>query len=678
MGLLNPLLLMLAGAAAVPLLLHLLQRHQGPRVVFPALRYLRRAEKESARRIRLRQILLMLLRIAAVLLIAFAAARPFVGFGGAGHSPTAVVIVLDNSMSTAAVEGERRVLDDLKARALETLEAAGPDDRFWLLRAGQPDEPALIGDAAQTALRVRETEPSAAAADVGGALARARTILAAGAEGRAAEIHLLTDLQAGSFAAPLPADSSAPPVVLWHPGIAAPANRAVAQVEVGGGMAPIAGQRTSIAVAIADPSVAGERRGPPDPAEAQVDVRLMIDGRLMAAAAAPPGAVALLSLPARPTGVLTGRVEIDADALHADDRRYFATRVQPPPAVALSGTEPFIADALEVLAEAGRVLRGGSSADVAILSGAQGAPSYAARTALVIVPPANPTELAAVNRRMADAGIPWRYDAPTTGEARFAEAQPDPLLRGFADARVRQLYPLSSATATETDSVLIRLADGSPWAVRGTRANGGGYVLLGSPLSPEASTLPTSALMLPLLDRITGAWSLALPPRTEAVPGDEIALPSGTEVVERPDGTRDSVNAASTYRFGTEPGVYRLLRRDSVVAAFAVNPPAAESDLSRLDGDGLDALLPGWTLHATTSGGAWRRVMYRERLGTELWRPLLLALLLILVAETIVAASGRARHAGTSSSPADAGGITTDGGAPESRTEARTAEADAG
>jgi hypothetical protein len=83
MGLLNPLLLLLAGAAAVPLLLHLLQRHQGPRVVFPALRYLRRAEKESARRIRLRQILLMLLRMAAVLLLALAAARPFTGFGGA-------------------------------------------------------------------------------------------------------------------------------------------------------------------------------------------------------------------------------------------------------------------------------------------------------------------------------------------------------------------------------------------------------------------------------------------------------------------------------------------------------------------------------------------------------------------------------------------------------------------
>ncbi|HEX2166542.1 MAG TPA: BatA domain-containing protein [Longimicrobiales bacterium] len=645
MGLLNPLLLLLAAAAAVPLLLHLLQRHQGPRVIFPALRYLRRAEKESARRIRLRQILLMLLRIAAVLLIAFAAARPFVGFGGAGHSPTAVVIVLDNSMSTAAVEGERRVLDRLEARALETLEAAGPDDRFWLLRAAQPDDPALIGDAAVTALRVRETEPSAGTADIAAALARAAAILAAGAEGRAAEIHLLTDLQAASFDARLPADSSMLPVVLWHPGTEPPVNRAVADVQVGGGMAPISGQRTTVAIAVTG-ETGGERSAEAEPGDTvgdPVDVRLLVNGRLMAAAAASSGAVALLSLPAPETGVMTGSAEIDADALHADDRRYFAARVQPPPTVALSRAAPFIADALDVLAEAGRIRRASTNADVAILPAAEGATAPGPETALVALPPSTPTELAAANRRLNEAGIPWRYDAPAAGEARFAPDQPDPLLRGLADARIRQLYPLTRTTEGRTDSVLIRLADGSPWAVRGTRANGGAYVLLGSPLSEQASTVPTSALMLPLLDRLTGAWSLALPPRSDAAPGQEIALPAATTVVERPDGTRDSIAGATTYRFGAEPGIYRILEDDSIVAAYAVNPPAAESDLARLEEDDLEAYLPGWALHVTTSDGAWRRAVYRERLGTELWRPLLLLLLIILAAETLIAASGRGR-----------------------------------
>ncbi|HSK21013.1 MAG TPA: VWA domain-containing protein [Longimicrobiales bacterium] len=670
MGLLNPLLLLLAGAAAVPLLLHLLQRHQGPRVIFPALRYLRRAEKESARRIRLRQILLMLLRIAAVLLLALAAARPFTGFGGAGHSPTAVVIVLDNSMSTAAVEGERRVLDELKARALEMLEAAGPDDRFWLLRAGVPDEPALIGDAAATALRVRETEPSAAAADVNTALARATAILAAGAEGRAAEIHLLTDLQEASFAGPLPADSGAPPVVLWHPGSAPPTNRAVVAVEVGGGMAPIAGQRTTVAV-----STAGETEDTDTTAAGRADVRLVIDGRLMAAATTRPGAVALLSLPARPAGVLTGSVDIDADALHADDRRFFAARVQPPPAVALSGGEPFITDALDVLAEAGRIRRVSGDSDVAFLPGAEGASARGARTALIILPPVSPTELTAVNRRLADAGVGWRYEAPTAGEARFAAEQSDPLLRALPDARVRQLYPLARNGGSDADSVLIRLEDGSPWAVRGTRTNGGTYVLLGSPLTAEASTLPTSAVMLPLLDRITGAWTLSEAPRTDAVPGQEIALASGSRVVERPDGTRDDVTGATSYRFGGEPGVYRVLRGDSTLAAFAVNPPAAESDLSRLQESEMETLLPGWTVHGTTSDGAWRRAVFRERLGRELWRPLLIALLLVLASETLLAASGRVRRARAPTAGAE--GVQADPGTP-APPDTRPAGADAG
>lgn len=59
MGLLTPALLALGAAAIVPLVLHLFQRHQGPRLVFPALRYLQRAEKDHARQIKLRQLLLL-------------------------------------------------------------------------------------------------------------------------------------------------------------------------------------------------------------------------------------------------------------------------------------------------------------------------------------------------------------------------------------------------------------------------------------------------------------------------------------------------------------------------------------------------------------------------------------------------------------------------------------------
>ncbi|HEX9108326.1 MAG TPA: BatA domain-containing protein, partial [Longimicrobiales bacterium] len=359
MGFLSPLLLVIAAALAVPVLLHLFQRHQGPRMVFPALRYLRRAEKESARRIKLRQLLLLALRVAAVLLVAMAAARPFVRAGGIGHEPTAAVIVLDNSLSTGLVVGDRRVLDDLKQRALELVAQAAPDDRFWVIRAGSPADPAVPGDASAAAERIRSTELSAGAADMDAAILRARSLLAGGAEKRAPEIDLVSDLQASGFPRPLPAGGSAPPLVAWVPDADVPPNAGIGDVEVGGGLAPRAGERSTV-----DARIVGSRKD-------SVGVRLTLDGRTTAAGHAAVGATVILPFPPRVAGLATGWVDLDADALRGDDRRYFAVAVQPPPLVALTAPEPFADAALGVLTDAGRIRRGDAgSADVVLAPGA--------------------------------------------------------------------------------------------------------------------------------------------------------------------------------------------------------------------------------------------------------------------------------------------------------------------
>src|SRR3712207_4904832 len=117
MQFLAPLWLALAGAAAVPLLLHLLRKRIGTRVEFPAVRYLARAEQENSAKLRLRNWLLMALRVLAVLLVALAAARPVADVRTASHAPAALAVVLDNSLSTTAVAQGRPVLDALRAEA---------------------------------------------------------------------------------------------------------------------------------------------------------------------------------------------------------------------------------------------------------------------------------------------------------------------------------------------------------------------------------------------------------------------------------------------------------------------------------------------------------------------------------------------------------------------------------
>src|ERR1700712_497576 len=123
MTFLAPLYLLLGAAAAVPLLLHLLRRNITTQVDFPAARYLERAEQEHSRSLRLRNLLLMLLRVLLVLALAIAAARPFVRGIGVGHGPSALAVVLDNSLSTTAVVGGAPVFDRLRDAALRLLTA---------------------------------------------------------------------------------------------------------------------------------------------------------------------------------------------------------------------------------------------------------------------------------------------------------------------------------------------------------------------------------------------------------------------------------------------------------------------------------------------------------------------------------------------------------------------------
>lgn len=631
MGFLNPLWLLLGAAVAVPLILHLLQRHQGPRVIFPAVRYLRRAEREHARKIKLRQLLLMLLRVAALALIAVAAARPFLRSGGAGHEPTAVVIILDNSMSSSLVRGERRVLDELKDRALATLARAGADDRFWLLRAGAAWEPALPGDAVTTAARVRETVATAASADLVASISRAQTILQQAAGGRAPEIQLLSDLQSSNWRGE--AARGAAPLIVWSPRYETVTNAAIAAVEVGGGLAPRARERSAVVVEIAG-----------DSTRDSLNLRLHIGGRTMGAGIGRPGSSVVIPFPAQPAGLLTGWVELDADALRADDRRYFVATIAPPPTVTLTGSAPFIADALAVLSEAGRIRTANAAANVLIAPAGAGTEGAGTR-GVVIVPPETALELPATNRRLAALGINWRYESAAPGEARFLRRGNDELERSLANVRVLQSYRLLPAARNPRDSVLLRLQDGSAWAVQGERARGGRFVLLASPLTPAASTLPTSVAMIPLIDRATGIWVAPAAARAEARPGELMSLPSGATTIVNPDGTRDTVRAGQPHHAGTQPGAYRVLQGGSMIAAYVVNPPAVESLLRRASDERIARALPDWKVEFADDADSWDDEIFDRRLGYEFWRLLVIVLLVVLAVEAIVAATGRVQTA---------------------------------
>jgi hypothetical protein len=156
--------LALAGlaAAAGPVLIHLLNRRIFRRIDWAAMDFLLEASRRSKAFLRLRDLLLMALRMAAVALFGFAVARPFLSTGGAAATsgPVHAILVLDNSMSMGRERlGGATLLDDARARAAEFIEQLPTGSRISVLPlCGSPTGTSL------DAYRVKEDALEAVAA----------------------------------------------------------------------------------------------------------------------------------------------------------------------------------------------------------------------------------------------------------------------------------------------------------------------------------------------------------------------------------------------------------------------------------------------------------------------------------------------------------------------------------
>ena len=147
MSLLTWQLFAIGGAlAAVPILIHLLSRRKVRRVRWAAMDWLLAAMKRHQRRLRLENWLILLLRVAAILLLGLALARPILSDGiGLVSQKRSVYLVLDTSYSTQAKLDARAVIDRVKHEADLVLKSVGPDDATALLVTNDPDEDATSG-----------------------------------------------------------------------------------------------------------------------------------------------------------------------------------------------------------------------------------------------------------------------------------------------------------------------------------------------------------------------------------------------------------------------------------------------------------------------------------------------------------------------------------------------------
>ncbi|MCI0343767.1 MAG: BatA domain-containing protein [Planctomycetales bacterium] len=127
-------------AASLPILIHLLARRRFKRVSWAAMEFLRRALQKTQRRMRIENLLLLVLRTAAVALLALALARPVLTqvpvLAGFGEEERTVFLAVDTSMSMGVRSGPRgaeTAMDRAKALAGEILSGLKARDEVYLL-----------------------------------------------------------------------------------------------------------------------------------------------------------------------------------------------------------------------------------------------------------------------------------------------------------------------------------------------------------------------------------------------------------------------------------------------------------------------------------------------------------------------------------------------------------------
>ncbi|QDT53173.1 hypothetical protein Pan44_11890 [Caulifigura coniformis] len=678
MGLLSPLYLLGLTALALPILFHLVRRTPKGRQDFSSLMFLQPTPPILTRRSRLDQLLLLLLRLAALALLAFAFGRPFLResatlpFDAVPGRRLALLVDTSASMRRGdlmlhARRAVENVLDDL-----------GPDDELSLYVFGDrcrrligPSEIEASAGSDKSAVvksRLPEVVPDWTAGDLGGALVMVAGELDSSTDvdqsAADPEIIVITDAQQGNRIEALQAFEWPPRVrVSVLPVLLKETTNAQVTLLESVDNGPAADPRVRIASSA-------------DSTKEEFKVRWDAPGvsanSVFASAYVPPGQSRVVKLPRPEASVTADRVVLEGDDQQFDNTWYVAPPRKEKLALLYVGDDD-VADAngqryyLE-LAIAGDPLR---EVTITRVSAATDLADSEAR--LVVVNGALPKDLespfhahveaggvvlfAPATREQAEAALAgWKGVSLQETQAPRREGQfsllgqidfTHPLFTAFANPRYSDFTKIHFWTrwAVEVESgdgptVIARFDDGSP-AVMERRLGKGRQIFLAASWRPDDSQLALSSKFVPLVGALMDlaygrSGNLAGVAINEPVPLTEWRGSKAVAVIA-PEGKRtDLADGATEFRETSQPGIYRLVYGVEELP-FAVNMAASESNTAPMDVAQLGQLGVRMGVEKTRLERAEAIRQQRDvelEARQKLWRWGIILLLGVLIVET--------------------------------------------
>ncbi len=704
MTFLNPLLLLGLAAAAIPLIIHLFNFRRPRKIDFSSLAFLKELQKSTMQRVRIKQILLLLLRMLAIACLALAFARPTLmsGLGGAlgKRASTSMAIVVDNSRSMQLRDAQGAFLDQAQEVASALVEQTSAGDEVFILTTSTSDMQTTPFKLSNLALDAIDDIQIAPAASRLSDAWRVATEHLKEASNLNKEIYLISDLQKKTFA-----DTTSKLVY----------------DDIRTYLVPV-GDRTHNNVAVTDLEIVSRiiEIGQPVRLEATLInygaetiegyvASVFLDGERVAQASADldPRVPKKLSFTATPQrrGWLTGVVQIEDDAFASDNVRHFTLHVPEERQLLLVQGEGQHADFLE-LALSPELTRGRVAFEVEKIE-EQNLPMKRLGTydavVLVGLRSLSSGEITALRAYIeagggvlffpGENGLAQDYNSlfSTLGGGSFSgfsgstsTPQPiasfdkvdleHPLFEGVFDQQRgfrRQIsvedpllyFVMNYTPSGGTENTLIELSNGFPF-LQEIRFGQGGIFLVGVAPDLRWSDLPQRGLFIPLIYRcmyyLSSDESSAGDQFVIGRPGElRIAGLAETETARiiAPDGEefvpeQRNLLGAMLLQLddaGQIPGIYDVMAADKQVRRIALNLDVDESDLLRQLPEesiaGLGKMSDGDVrLLDTIAAGGVSRVMEtlrEERTGIELWNVFLMLALIFLIAEMLVAKQWR-------------------------------------
>lgn len=685
---LAPFFLIAAGVgAAVPLILHLMQSRKRVHIPFPTLRFLRLAQKQSSRRVRMENFLLWLIRTLIMALLGMAFAMPVLrrqGFAWLGGSARDVAIVLDASYSMGYNTGRDTVWTKSIDAAKSIIAGLGENDRFCIYLAREFPEPIVVepvGDKDMGLKLLDGIQLGTGTSQLAPAVTAAVTALRKDARGRDLEVHIITDNQAlpwNSFKERVKGGGA----VAWDPeilddrigvfvtllGVSAPENAGPGAVELLPSIIrPGSPARVNVTLS---------RSG----MDAQTTATLFINGEQSArrslGGVASDGDSPGFLLPPLEIGVHEGRIETPADNLPVDDAFHFLIRVEERrPTLVVGGTEDtlFVRTALRTAAgrdgAAPELVSPEELADEPLgaydcvilcnalpLTGqAIGAlEDFVRRGRMLMIFPGMQASVADYSAWNSLPGKPETIsDVPLALRRRtLSWDQPrHPMARALRNSDsmppLTVRYALTWKDLQPDSQVLLSMGSGRPFLL--DRSFGGGHVLLFAISADRAwSDFPLSPFFLPMLvqgidygsglgSREPFYWAGAPLPLEGLVPqnatGVSVLDPRGRQVPV--SGSVQDGRTRLTANELTEPGIYTISTAEARTGqkAFAINLRRNESDLTVIPADSLSESTGIDDLYIAADLATLERLIVDHRVGRSYGEQLLWIAFILAIVE---------------------------------------------